>query len=131
MAQNNGMLKGIVIGLLAGGAIGAVLALLYAPKSGKELRSDLREKADDLLDGAEGYVTAARATAGEIVTEAKRRSDQIITDAKKKAGTLIEDADKIILDARQKAGPVVEEGSRLKNAVRAGVEAYREERRKS
>jgi gas vesicle protein len=131
MAQNNGMLKGLVIGLLAGGAIGAVLALLYAPKSGKELRSDLREKADDLLDGAEGYVTAARTKAGELVSEAKRRSDLIITDAKKKAGSLIEDADKIILDARQKAGPVVEEGSRLKNAVRAGVEAYREERRKS
>lgn len=130
MAQNNSMLKGLVIGLLAGGAIGAVLALLYAPKSGKELRSDLRDKADDLLDGAEGYVSAARAKAGELVTEAKRRSDQIISDAKKKAGSLIEDADKIISDARQKAGPVVEEGSRLKNAVRAGVEAYREERRK-
>jgi gas vesicle protein len=130
MAQNNSMLKGLVIGLLAGGAIGAVLALLYAPKSGKELRSDLRDKADDLLDGAEGYVNAARAKAGELVTEAKRRSDQIISDAKKKAGSLIEDADKIISDARQKAGPIVEEGSRLKNAVRAGVEAYREERRK-
>ena len=38
MTQNNGVLKGLVIGLLAGSAIGAVLALLYAPKSGKELR---------------------------------------------------------------------------------------------
>ncbi len=46
MAENNGMVKGLVIGLLAGGAIGAIVALLYAPKSGKELRADIREKAD-------------------------------------------------------------------------------------
>lgn len=130
MAHNNGMLKGMVIGLLAGGAIGAVLALLYAPKSGKELRADLREKADDLMDGAEDYMSMARSKAGDLVSEAKRRSDQIITDAKKKAGTLIVDADKIISDARQKATPVMEEASRLKHAVKAGVDAFKDERRK-
>jgi gas vesicle protein len=131
MAQDKAILKGLVIGLLAGGAIGAVLALLYAPKSGRELRADLREKSDDLLEGADEAITAAKTKAGTMVTEAKRRSDQIITDAKRKAGTLIEDADKIISDARQKAGPVIEESSRLKNAVKAGLEAYKEERRKT
>ena len=35
MAQNNGLLKGLVIGVLAGGAVGALIALLYAPKSGR------------------------------------------------------------------------------------------------
>ena len=34
--------KGLLFGFLAGGVIGAVLALLYAPKSGKELRKDIR-----------------------------------------------------------------------------------------
>ena len=131
MAQNNGMVKGIVIGLLAGGAIGAVLALLYAPKSGKELRADIKEKTDDLLDDAEGYVHAAKARAGEIVSEAKKRSDQLITDARKKAGSLIEDADKVLTDAKQKVVPAVEEGVRIKNALKAGVDAYKEERRRS
>lgn len=55
MDQKNGVVKGLLIGFLAGSAIGAVLALLYAPKSGKELRADIRQKTDDLLEDAEGY----------------------------------------------------------------------------
>jgi gas vesicle protein len=37
MSRNEGLLKGLVIGLMAGGAVGAIIALLYAPKSGREL----------------------------------------------------------------------------------------------
>jgi gas vesicle protein len=131
MTQEKGMLKGLVVGLLAGGAIGAVIALLYAPKSGKELRADIREKADDLMEGADEYLQTAKSKAGEIVSEAKKRSDQLITDAKKKADSLLEDADKIISGARQKAGPIVDEASRIKNATKAGIDAYKEERRRS
>jgi gas vesicle protein len=131
MAHNNGMLKGLVIGVLAGGAVGALIALLYAPKSGRELRADIKEKADDLMEGADQYLTAAKSRAGEIVTEAKKRSDQLIADAKQKADSLLEDADKIISTARNKAVPIVEEGSRIKNAVKAGIDAFKDERRRS
>lgn len=131
MAQMKSMAKGLIIGLFAGGAIGAALALLYAPKSGRELRADLKDKADDLMGGAEEYLHAAKERAGEIVSEAKKRSDQLITDAKKKADTLLVDADKIISDARHKAAPVVEEGARIKSAVKAGFDAYKDERRRS
>ncbi len=37
-----------ITGLLAGAAIGGVIALLYAPKSGKETREHLRQKLEDL-----------------------------------------------------------------------------------
>ncbi len=132
MAQNeqSGVLKGLVIGLLTGGALGALLALLYAPKSGKELRADIRERADGLLEGADEMVQAAKSQAGKIVSDAKARSSQLITEAKKEADTLLHDADKVLSDARQKGAPLAEEGSRLKNAVKAGVDAYKEERRK-
>ncbi len=131
MSENNNLVKGLVIGLVAGGAIGAVMALLYAPKSGKELRAEIKEKADDLIEGADNYMGSARNRASDIVTEAKKRSDELISEAKKKAGSLIEDADKIISDARQKSNPIIEEGSRVKNAVKAGLEAYKDERRRS
>lgn len=36
------------VGLLVGGALGAAFALLYAPTSGEELRSTVKEKATDL-----------------------------------------------------------------------------------
>jgi gas vesicle protein len=129
--QNTGFLKGLIIGAIAGGAVGALVALLYAPKSGRELRADIREKADDFMGNAEEYLSRAKESAGQMVSEAKRRSEDLITDAKRKADTLLVDADKIISDARTKAAPIVEEGSRIKNAVKAGMDAYKEERRRS
>ena len=131
MAQNNNMVKGMVIGFLAGSAIGAVLALLYAPKSGKELRADIKEKTDDLLEGAEEYVQAAKSKASAIVSEAKKRSELLISDAQQKAQALIQDADKVLSGAKQKLPTVIEEGARLKDAVKAGMDAYKEERNRS
>ena len=128
MAEDNKLMKGLFLGFLGGTAVGAILALLYAPKSGKELRADLREKADDLLEEAEGQIEAARSKASAIVTEAKKRSEHLVTDATKKAQTLIQDADKVLTGARQKGAHIVEEGARLKDAVKAGVDAYKTER---
>jgi len=131
MAHNTGVAKGFVIGLLAGGAIGALVALLYAPKTGKDFRADLREKADDLMDNAEGYMEAAKSKASEMVSNAKKKSDYLISEAHKKAHSLLEDADKVISDAKSKAGRIVEESGRVKDAVKAGMDAYKQERHRS
>lgn len=47
MSDENGMSKGLILGLLTGTIIGSVLGLLFAPKSGRELRGDLKEKSED------------------------------------------------------------------------------------
>ena len=42
MAQeSDGMAKGLIVGFIAGSIVGAAIALLYAPKAGKELRAIL------------------------------------------------------------------------------------------
>ena len=41
MGQGNNFNKGLLVGFFAGGALGATLALLFAPKSGKEFRRDI------------------------------------------------------------------------------------------
>jgi gas vesicle protein len=69
MSENNGASK--VAFFLAGMGIGAILALLFAPKSGKETRDYLTQKAEE---GRE-YVTARgrelRKQAEETVEKAK------------------------------------------------------------
>jgi len=55
-AEKTAMVKGLVTGTLIGGIIGAAIALLYAPKSGRELRTDLREKTNKLLTDAENAI---------------------------------------------------------------------------
>jgi gas vesicle protein len=129
--NNNGMMKGLVIGLLAGTAIGSVIALLYAPKSGRELRGDLKEKADEFVGDAEAFTKSAREKSGQLISDARRRSEELIADAKVKANSLLSDADNAMKGAREKAGAMIDEGSRVKSAVKAGVEAFKEERNRS
>ncbi|MFI5252272.1 MAG: YtxH domain-containing protein [Bacteroidota bacterium] len=123
--NNDGLVKGLLIGFIAGSAIGAIVALLYAPKSGKEMRADIKVKANDLKDEVAEKLKAARSKAVDIINEGRRRSEQIITEAKERAGHILTDADKMLNDARERAG---EEQGKIKTAFRAGVDAYKSEK---
>lgn len=57
MSRNFTDIKGIAIGVLAGGIVGAIVALLTAPQSGKELRGDIKNKSEDYYDNAEKYIS--------------------------------------------------------------------------
>ncbi len=106
MANDNdeGMKKGFLIGFLAGGVIGAVIALLYAPKPGKELRADLKNRAGEVMDNAEEYVSAAKNKAVEIINEGKKKSETLISEAKKRAESLLGDAEKILTEVKSRGG---------------------------
>ena len=54
--ENNKTAKGFLVGFLAGSVVGAIIALLYAPKPGKELRADIKQKATDIKQDAEEYI---------------------------------------------------------------------------
>jgi gas vesicle protein len=56
MASENQSGSSVFLGFLAGGAIGAILALLYAPKTGRELRNDIKSRTDEYLDEADKYI---------------------------------------------------------------------------
>lgn len=67
--------------LLVGGGIGAIVALLFAPKSGNELRTDLadatrkgydrtRETAQQLGQKSGEYLNTAKQRAGDVYTRA-------------------------------------------------------------
>jgi len=129
MAENNrGLAKGLFIGFLAGGVVGALAALLYAPKSGKEFRADIKRKASDIAEGAGDYIQTARTKSVDIVNEGKERSDQLIADAKEKAEYLLGNAEKVLSGIRQRAA---DEPGKVKAAFRAGVDAYKVEKGKS
>jgi gas vesicle protein len=103
MAQeNDGMAKGLIVGFIAGSIVGAAIALLYAPKAGKELRADIKEKAGDLIDDAQEYMERAKTKAVEIVNEGKQKATTLVDDARRKANTILGDADRVINNARSK-----------------------------
>ncbi len=134
MSSENNSGKGLLVGLLAGGAIGALLGLLFAPKSGRELREEIKNKSDEYMDDAEKYIADARVKAKDLINEGKKRSEKLITDAKTKSDELLKDAEKIFNDAKAKASGAVQTGKKsfenesdkLKTAFKAGVDAYKE-----
>ncbi|CUU01048.1 YtxH-like protein [Candidatus Kryptobacter tengchongensis] len=72
--NNEGMFKGFLIGFLVGSALGAVLAMLFTPKSGKEMRALIKEKSAQAKEKAEGYLGEAKAKAEEVIEKAKEEA---------------------------------------------------------
>ncbi len=136
--EENKMAKGLMLGFLTGGIVGAVIALLYAPKSGKELRNDIKQKKDELLDDTTEYMKIAKAKANELINEGKKNSEQLIKDAKEKAKALLDDANTVLNEAKAKTSDklgaakekIVTETERIKDAFKAGLDAYNEEKSK-
>jgi len=72
MTRNINNVKGFLIGFLAGGTVGAIIALLTAPKSGKELRGNIKQKSEGYYDDAEKYLADAKNKASELINEGKK-----------------------------------------------------------
>lgn len=107
----------LVKGLVIGGLIGAAIGILFAPKSGKETRQDIANKADELLIKArEEYEKAAE--------KSKAAYEAAVSRLKNVEGTAAE-------KMAQMAETIADNKNRLKKALDAGVEAYRDEKSKN
>jgi len=86
MAHNdNGVSTGaVVVSFLAGAALGSALALLYAPKSGRETREQIADLADDAVEKIKEYAKDAQTkivNAFEEGQEAIREKKSILASA--------------------------------------------------
>jgi gas vesicle protein len=95
--------------ILIGGLIGAAIALLYAPKSGRETRKDITRAAcraknstvdliEDTIDDVNDFVNDLREKAADIVDQGVDLSDE----AKKEIIATLEQGQKAIEKQRQK-----------------------------
>ena len=64
---------GFSIGLITGVIIGGVIALLYAPKSGKETRQLIKDKAIETRDSVKDLATETVEKVREGASEASRK----------------------------------------------------------
>ena len=61
----------MLLAFFVGGAIGAALALLVAPKAGREIRRRLREVSRDVTERAESYCVEAKEKVSAAVDKGK------------------------------------------------------------
>ena len=77
-----------VIGLVVGGITGAMLALLFAPQSGEETRTVIKEKAIELKDKTSETVGEAYAKAEAAANDAVKHAEALLQEAKARAASL-------------------------------------------
>lgn len=114
--------------LLIGGGIGAILALLFAPKSGQELRGDIADVTRKGIEKSKEAATVAREKAEEYYEVTRERAGEYYQAAQEKAGELKEKASELTERAKDVA---VRSTNPFTAAIEAGKEAYTEEKRKS
>lgn len=88
MSNTNSTIAGVLAGLAVGGALG----ILFAPKSGKETREEIGEKASEMVDKAKKMKEELTGMLSEVSAKEKERIqsyiaqlDDYISDLMKKA----------------------------------------------
>ncbi len=66
-------LAGFGTGLLAGAVIGGVIALLYAPNSGKKTRHLIKDWATEVVDTVKEETSGVMDTVKEVTSESSRK----------------------------------------------------------
>lgn len=95
---------------LIGGTIGAIVALLFAPKPGRELRNDIADATRKSVDRTREAAAQIGAKAGEYYSTATQKASELAEAAREAA-------------ARQ--------SERITAAIEAGKQAYVEEKQRA
>ncbi len=105
--MNNSRGFEFLAGFLLGGIVGAAVALLMAPQSGEETRSELRERGFEL----------------------RERGATLTDDARQRAATMAEEGQKRASEMQERSRLALEEQkSRLQEAIDAGKQAAAQRR---
>lgn len=123
--------KGFFFGAIIGGAVGAITALLLAPKSGRELRRDIADKSGEIYGKASNYLGDVQEDVRDMVNQGRAKAENMVSAAKKQAESILASAEQTVQEARLRASHAKENlqggAARVRDAARAGADAFRTE----
>ncbi|MEN3335641.1 MAG: hypothetical protein V7641_5006 [Blastocatellia bacterium] len=132
MAENEGSSSEKLTFLLIGAGIGATLALLFAPKSGRELRGDIADYTRRGVDAAGEGARQIGARASEVYDTASERVQGAYGTARERAQGVYGTArERVAQGAEAVADVASRQKDQIQAAIEAGKQAYREEKRKA
>jgi gas vesicle protein len=94
-----------LIGFLVGGLAGAVVALLYAPASGDETRTVIKDKAIELKDKTVDTLDETYKKASVAATDAVSKAQELIKQAQLKEEELTHKGQVILETVKETAKP--------------------------
>ena len=115
---------------LIGGAVGAIAALLAAPRSGRETRAMVADKANAVLDDAQGWSAQASDRAQNFYQQAAAKGAEVVGDVTAKSQEI---ADGVVARGHAAVGNVQEAAGSMKpvfteknDELREKIEAARQ-----
>jgi len=112
--------KNFLYGFILGGIVGAALAFLYAPRTGKELRDSIKNGAGKTINELDEYFEYARNSVGQVVNVAKKKSEELVNQAK----NLMQESEDLLSKAKDIDKNIdIEED--IKNFPVSGIDAYK------
>ncbi len=108
--------------LIAGGAIGAGLALLFAPKSGREMRRDISEVTNSSLEKTRETVDKIRENASGYYETTKDKANELYNAVATKAEAVADDL-KALPETAESA--ISQKVNQISSAVEAGQKEYK------
>lgn len=117
MAENNNNInsKDFLLGAVMGSVIGAVTALLLAPKSGQELRGDISKQYQQVSTKTQELASNVGEKTKELAGTVSEKSQEWATKAKEVAENLSEDIKSIRKTRQEIAGATETEVSESAN----------------
>ena len=96
-----------LVGFIVGGLTGAITALLFAPQSGEETRTLIKDKAIELKDQTSETVGETITKAEKAAKDAVKRAEVLLEDAKKKASAIAEKGQVLLEESKEKVSKAV------------------------
>jgi gas vesicle protein len=114
-----------MMGLVTGAVIGAGLGLLFAPKTGSELRRQLGEQADNLANTTSETYRKASAAAADLAGKAQKSAGEWAGKASDAADDLAERGKDLYGKARDAVAKGADEAERyVKDARDSGASSF-------
>lgn len=117
MSQDQGNAKGFMKGLLIGGIVGSVVALLFAPKSGKETQADLKRKARSMKHDLDAMLEQMQLDLVGRIDNLKDVAKDLQGEARVESEGLIRRAELLKSDLAKSATNVSRAGAEAKDEV--------------
>jgi len=118
--------------LAIGGGIGAILALLFAPKAGNELRGDIADATRKGIEKSKETAALVGEKAGDYYEVSREKAGELYSTAQDKAGELYQTAQVKAGELGEKAkGAVSSASNPFSAALEAGKEAYTQEKQRT
>jgi len=74
--RNESRAEGFILGAVVGAAAATIASLLFAPKSGKDLRKDISEGTNKTLEQADDYLDTAMQKGSQMVEDVEKSASE-------------------------------------------------------